>query len=537
MPSPSRIDSPDLSLAPLTNSLRCLSKPSVIASVLVLILNDHVLKVYFPSFLSGKLSDFAGLYFFPFLLAPALSLILPRQFQDTRKVGLAAIGITGLAFTGIKTVPGLNAWAEGLIQTWSGAAVVVQDPTDITALVSLPLSWTVWKQNKSGKSPALSWMIFLAAAGATLATSCRYPSVITTLHVRGGSVYAQARRGEEWFLSDDLGQNWERVTDLPPHLQALPGPEPDLPKTICDSRQPDRCLRISGEEFVEESLDGGASWSRIWEIPPGRREVMDRLAASPVCPKTIDLGPYDAVFAGPPSGRVALIALGNEGILRITDQGPQPRVPVAGYATPTPYLAFTFQGAFNLILPELTILLIVSLIWWVIQNLIYWPPVLDQIQAASTSAEDRKWVLQPMLRFLRYFLVVFAVAGILAASGLVWTSPDPTLPYLLAFLALALIVLPIMGQLSSWARLASLSTPGRIIWRSLGALMTSQAAFLGLGALPFFFWAANVIHFHEIAVLWAVLLDLIVISTTIFWLRSRASVSQECLSTTLNTNP
>ena len=48
-----------------------LCHPLPIAAVLVLTLNDHVLKGsgLLPGWLTGKLSDFAGLFFFPLLLA------------------------------------------------------------------------------------------------------------------------------------------------------------------------------------------------------------------------------------------------------------------------------------------------------------------------------------------------------------------------------------------------------------------------------------------------------------------------------------
>ena len=48
--------------------LQAFRQPWVLLSILILLLNDHVLKSSVPSWLTGKLSDFAGLFFFPFLL-------------------------------------------------------------------------------------------------------------------------------------------------------------------------------------------------------------------------------------------------------------------------------------------------------------------------------------------------------------------------------------------------------------------------------------------------------------------------------------
>lgn len=76
---------------------------------------------------------------------------------------------------------------------------------------------------------------------------------------------------------------------------------------------------MSGDEIVEQSLDGGATWSISWEIPAGRREVMDRLARIPMAcgsvPKTIWLGPFDVIILGNGDSPSAVVAMGNEGVL------------------------------------------------------------------------------------------------------------------------------------------------------------------------------------------------------------------------------
>jgi len=58
----------------LERSLRALGHPLSLASVAFLVANDHLLKRAYPSVLTGKLSDFAGLFFFPFLLTALFGL-------------------------------------------------------------------------------------------------------------------------------------------------------------------------------------------------------------------------------------------------------------------------------------------------------------------------------------------------------------------------------------------------------------------------------------------------------------------------------
>ncbi|HET7501896.1 MAG TPA: hypothetical protein VFK02_12855 [Kofleriaceae bacterium] len=42
---------------------RALTRPIAIAAIALLVVNDHVLKAAYPGFVTGKLSDFAGMMF------------------------------------------------------------------------------------------------------------------------------------------------------------------------------------------------------------------------------------------------------------------------------------------------------------------------------------------------------------------------------------------------------------------------------------------------------------------------------------------
>jgi len=132
--------------------------PAVIVSIAVFIANDHVLKVAARGWLTGKISDVAGLVFFPLLLVAAWELLRSaagrRVDPSARSLSLAVM-LTGLAFASIKTTElgsSVFAWAVGTAQwlvgmAWSvavaGPAPFIQpvqnvrDPTDLVALLGL----------------------------------------------------------------------------------------------------------------------------------------------------------------------------------------------------------------------------------------------------------------------------------------------------------------------------------------------------------------------------------------------------------------
>lgn len=74
--------------------------PLTLGSVFLLLLNDHYLKAAFPSALTGKLSDFAGMFAAPLVLYSAIELALKRPMSRalSQRVLAACVFGTALGF-------------------------------------------------------------------------------------------------------------------------------------------------------------------------------------------------------------------------------------------------------------------------------------------------------------------------------------------------------------------------------------------------------------------------------------------------------
>jgi hypothetical protein len=135
--------------------------PAVVPALVVLVVNDHVLKVRWPGIVTGKLSDAAGLVILPVVLVAMIEgiRIVFRSQHPTargRELALAAC-LSAAAFTAVKT----SAWvaaaysdALGWVQ-WpvrSAAALVtggappghspvtvLADPSDLLALPAIAI--------------------------------------------------------------------------------------------------------------------------------------------------------------------------------------------------------------------------------------------------------------------------------------------------------------------------------------------------------------------------------------------------------------
>jgi len=160
------------------NSLRCLQHPLVLLSMAVLLLNDHVFKIISPTWLTGKLSDFAGLFFFPFVVAAGLSLLLSKFKLKSHDIGQLAFGFVAIWFLLFKTIPLANHMSITLISKMLGHPVqLLLDPSDTLALIVLWPSWNLWNQVSDVKNLRVCYLSLILAVFASLATSPALPDV------------------------------------------------------------------------------------------------------------------------------------------------------------------------------------------------------------------------------------------------------------------------------------------------------------------------------------------------------------------------
>lgn len=142
--------------------------PVAIAALVVLVFNDHVAKDRWPSDVTGKVSDVAGLVFFPLLLlsiAEAARWVIHRdRWALGSRALVAAIVITAVGFTAIKTwgpagdayrvANGVARWPLDAVPSLVrgddlppvGTVRLVEDRTDLFALVALVVPWWIGVQ-------------------------------------------------------------------------------------------------------------------------------------------------------------------------------------------------------------------------------------------------------------------------------------------------------------------------------------------------------------------------------------------------------
>jgi hypothetical protein len=128
--------------------------PLALASLLVLVVNDHVLKPMLPGLVTGKLSDVAGLLLAPLVVVAAIELgsaAVGRRSSPDRRGLIAICVLVAAGFAVVKTTTagavalgsllGAGQWLGGMLTSPllgmpppPAVADVVVDPTDLVAL-------------------------------------------------------------------------------------------------------------------------------------------------------------------------------------------------------------------------------------------------------------------------------------------------------------------------------------------------------------------------------------------------------------------
>jgi hypothetical protein len=268
--------------------------PSLIA-IATLLINDHVLKTFAPSVLTGKLSDFAGLYFAPavFLVgvfAITFGAVERRPIAVARTVYLVVAAI----FAALKLSDATAAPLVSLAARVGFPVVVAVDPTDLIALCVLPFSYAAWSIRLRPDRLRVGWSRRLAtlslAAASIVATSSPPGPSITSLAADLGAdtIYATVQytsAADGVYLLDVVDGSWRRASPLRGEL-------------IADPRGTGSVFVLQGDSWAPtlERLGADGRVTRVGPPDPGPRPKVVNVYA----PTVVAVAPWDSdvVFFG-----------------------------------------------------------------------------------------------------------------------------------------------------------------------------------------------------------------------------------------------
>lgn len=246
-------------------ALRALGSPAAALCLVLLVLNDHLLKQAWPGWVTGKLSDVVGLVVAPLMLGVVLATLGVRRWR---------VWSVGLVVTGFVATKTTAAGAAAMSAGWSLTGIPTHIRADLSDLLALPavlVAVRLWRQAGEGGARRLAVVLGTALLPlgvlATAATgACDTDEGITSAGVVTGRLSGgDGERRTILVLQDhrDL-----RAIDVAGDVSTLPRNERermgDLDWNDEGACLPDAltCWRVGVEnDLVQASSDGGRSWS------------------------------------------------------------------------------------------------------------------------------------------------------------------------------------------------------------------------------------------------------------------------------------
>lgn len=327
-------------------AISCLAHPYSLAAFGVLILNDHILRIYWPSWWTGKLGDFAWLFFFPFFLMVLLSWIIPNRIDNKDRVTAGiAFGLTGGIFSLAKTWEPLHDLVVRLCAYIFGWQVNWQlDPTDLMALFSLVGAAWLWHHTAQWKVKAYqpAWILLPLAAILTIANSVGPSYGIFCLEEKDDNVYAISSFGT--YTSNNGGLSWEEAGEqwipcLSHFYDQAVTSTTSLSEAIefSDPTRPEVIYRITTGKSIESSSDNGETWVTEYRPQLPSEAMRAYLAQNTSGMTRFRQPPLDAEF-DPQNGNL-IFAMGFDGILVRHPDGTYEEVGVNTYQPHKPVIS------------------------------------------------------------------------------------------------------------------------------------------------------------------------------------------------------
>ena len=316
-----------------------LTHPVTVAALVILLLNDALLKSLWPdAWVTGKLSDLAWVVFASPLLAFVLSLFpIRRLFAERAATIIAYVGLPALYAT-FNTFEPVHDWIlRGLSLVAGGTAGSPLDPTDSLVIpFGLGVAVWVWRRKPVSRDSLRARLALLAAGVATFATvATSYPPPDTGIkHVgvaSNGMIVASGSNvdGPFHFRSGDGGLSWAKTDDAT-----------NIGWGGLDVDSPRGKFMIQGPRILERAV--GDEWTVAYSATYLQQEanlwIQEQTTSQFGTLRSIGARLYGITY-DPRSGNL-IVAMGLQGVLVGTPDGGWSRVAVGDYS-PTD---FSFAG-------------------------------------------------------------------------------------------------------------------------------------------------------------------------------------------------
>ena len=459
-------------ILPFAARLHSLSHPISIVALIVLLLNDHLWRRVAPSWLTGKIGDFAWLIFAPFLLAALLAWVWPKRNEFVGRLSIIGVGVIfGLA----KTVPAFHTLTIDVLEFLTRWPNILRlDPTDLLALPALLIAGWIWERSatRSVRLPYRGWVLLPLAMLATMADSGMPFAGLNCLWHLDDQILVSDIFGS--YISRDAGLSWtENSQTGDAALTSAHGCE-SAPSEIFNPDNPLVRFRLTSDgRQIERTEDGGRTWQTEYvktELSQAQEVYARRMAGRgfPVL-----AGPMAAIL-DTTTGNL-IVTAGHQGVVVRTLDGAWHAIGVGPYQP----IDFHQPGMVVVLLSnELLLALVVF------------------AMAIGTMAPDIPSRLTRVLLVLGW-LALFGTLGF----AMMFSQGDYSQLSSLGAIGAGVIAAPVAAV----RLVAAFRLSPRVAWFTIGLSALTALLFV----VPFVVWSQNGIPYYSTAAVYATVLGVV----------------------------
>lgn len=326
----------------------------------------------------------------------------------------------------------------------------------------------------------------------TLLFACSPPGydtdVIENINVYDNTIYVRASKdcnvceydpNPIYFSSIDNGQTWNDVPSLSDDMLQVLNFDETISSSICLSRNSQICYRITDDESIQISRDGGDAWEIDWQIPYGRKYYMERYVGYYPAPNTV---PLDLEIVESETEYFVYVAMGNQGVMVKSGDGIWNRYAVRK-ATPAPFQASSFAEANGVLSNEQIVIVLISICFFLILSLSVC--IIAYLKADAMLLKKILGACLPLFVSLALFILYWVVS---------FTGVAFFIPYSIEVL---FIVSPLLGIIATWLVLFIVAAERKYIVFAFFANIGFSFLSYFLIIFSFQLWALGVISVYE----------------------------------------
>lgn len=317
--------------------------------------------------------------------------------------------------------------------------------------------------------------------------------------------------GQDFVLmSQDEGKTWRKINNMPPEWSQM-GEDPSVNiHSDCLVQDASICYRITGEPYIEQSVDSGLNWQIVWQYPDTRYYFSERSWRPSDSFLPLDYAPLDFAILESDQDYKIYFSMGFQGLLIRSSDGNWIRQAVL-IAQPIPFNQVDLSKILDILFAEEEIIAIAGIsifLFYFIRAII--------IQLIYCSTKTRLWRIIGFVVVAFIYFELFAMKSSFDINMITWfwqhdlmslyhlfesiqSNPFSGYYLILFWIITIILILSISARNCFWSFLSG------FIYIAYPLIAISVAV------LPFILWCMAIITSYSVALITSLSLSLLII--------------------------